>query len=76
MLLALPLLAWSAEPTLRGTGDLGVIIERGAGRVLIVNTSSNSIISRVEGLGRPVPRLGGVLARSSVTPTCSGATAG
>ena len=51
MLLALPLLAWSAEPTLRGTGDLGVIIERSAGRVLIVNTSTNSIISKVEGLG-------------------------
>ena len=51
ILLALPLLAWSAEPTLRGTGDLGVIIERSAGRVLIVNTSSNSIINKVEGLG-------------------------
>jgi protein NirF len=52
MLVALaPPLAWSAEPTLRGTGDLGVIIERGAGRVLIVNTSGNSIISRVDGLG-------------------------
>jgi len=51
ILLALPLLAWSAEPTLRGTGDLGVIIERSAGRVLIVNTSTNSIISKVEGLG-------------------------
>jgi len=47
----LPLLAWSSEPALRGTGDLGVIIERSAGRVLIVNTTTNSIISRVEGLG-------------------------
>ena len=44
-------LAWSAEPLLRGTGDLGVIIERGAGRALIVNTSTHSIIHRVEGLG-------------------------
>lgn len=44
-------LAWSAEPALRGTGDLGVIIERSAGRVLIVNTSTNSIINRVDGLG-------------------------
>jgi len=51
ILALLPVLAWSAEPTLRGTGDLGVIIERGAGRVLIVNTSGNSIISRVDGLG-------------------------
>jgi protein NirF len=51
MLLALPLLAWSGELTLRGTGDLGVIIERSAGRVLIVNTSNHQMISRVDGLG-------------------------
>lgn len=51
MLLVLPLPAWGGEPMLRGTGDLGVIIERSAGRVLIVNTSNNSIISRVDGLG-------------------------
>lgn len=50
-LLLLPTLAWSAEPVLRGTGDLGVVIERGAGRVLIVNTSTNSIVQRVTGLG-------------------------
>ncbi|MBL8258544.1 MAG: protein nirF [Candidatus Competibacteraceae bacterium] len=46
-----PLLVGSAEPTLRATGDLGVIVERGAGRVVIVNTSSNSVVQRVEGLG-------------------------
>jgi len=51
VLVCWPLLGWSAEPTLRATGDLGVIIERGAGRVVIVNTSSNSIVQRVEGLG-------------------------
>lgn len=55
LLLLWPLLVWGGEPvptpTLRATGDLGVIIERGAGRVLIVNTSSNSIVQRVEGLG-------------------------
>ncbi|MER2529608.1 MAG: cytochrome D1 domain-containing protein [Candidatus Competibacter denitrificans] len=50
-LLLWPLLVWSAEPVLRATGDLGVIVERGAGRVVIVNTSSNSIVQRVEGLG-------------------------
>ena len=43
--------AWSGEAPLRGTGDLGVIIERGAGRVLVINTSSNTIVNRVEGLG-------------------------
>ncbi len=51
MLLVLPLLAWAGEPALRGTGDLGVIIERSAGRILIVNTSNNSMINRVDGLG-------------------------
>ena len=52
MLLSLLLpLAWSGEPPLRGTGDLGVIIERSAGRILIVDTSGNSIIGRVDGLG-------------------------
>ncbi len=51
MLLVLPLLAWGGEPALRGAGDLGVIIERSAGRVLIVNISNNSMISRVDGLG-------------------------
>lgn len=51
MLLVLPLLAWGGEPALRGAGDLGVIIERSAGRVLIVNTSDNRLISRVDGLG-------------------------
>ena len=44
MLLTLPLLAWGGEPALRGTGDLGVIIERGAGRILIVDTSGNNVI--------------------------------
>ncbi|MBK9952264.1 MAG: protein nirF [Candidatus Competibacteraceae bacterium] len=51
LLLAWPLLAWNAEPVLRGTGALGVIVERGSGRILIVDTSSNSIINRVDGLG-------------------------
>lgn len=50
-LFLLPALAWGAETLLRGTGDLGVVIERGAGRVLIVNSSDNSIVQRVEGLG-------------------------
>jgi protein NirF len=35
----------------RGTGDLGVIIERADSSVQIVETSSNTSIGRVEGLG-------------------------
>ena len=38
-------------PPLRGTGDLGVIIERAAGSVLIVETTGRTILKRIEGLG-------------------------
>ena len=37
--------------TLRGTGDMGVIIERAAGRVMIVENTTNTQLSRVEGIG-------------------------
>ncbi len=36
---------------LRGTGDLGVVVERTAGSVLIVDQSEHAAIGRVEGLG-------------------------
>lgn len=39
------------QTELRGTGDLGVIIERAAGSVLIVENSNNQVLARVEGLG-------------------------
>lgn len=35
----------------RGTGDLGIVIERASGSVLIIDTSQRRVISRVEGLG-------------------------
>lgn len=35
----------------QGTGDLGVVIERATGSLLIVNTSRRSILAKVEGLG-------------------------
>lgn len=35
----------------RGTGDLGVVIERATGCVLIVETTGRSALARVEGLG-------------------------
>jgi protein NirF len=38
-------------PVVRGTGDLGVVIERAKGAVTLVNTSSRSAYGRVEGLG-------------------------
>ena len=36
---------------LRGTGDLGLAIERGTSSALIINTSHREIIERVKGLG-------------------------
>ncbi len=44
------------EPTkptlnLRGTGDLGVIIERASGSVQIIETTTHTSLARVEGLG-------------------------
>jgi len=40
-----------AAPVLRGSGDLGVVIERASGSVQIVDTSHAAVLSRVEGLG-------------------------
>jgi protein NirF len=44
-------LAACATPALRGTGDLGVIVERAAGSVLIVDTTNHVRLQRVTGLG-------------------------
>ncbi len=52
LILLLAMLAGCAQtPTLRGTGDLGIVIERASGRVAIVDTTAHSILARVEGLG-------------------------
>ena len=49
LLFLLPALAAAGE--LRGTGSLGLVIERAAGSVLIVDTMARRTIGRVEGLG-------------------------
>ncbi|MFA7432983.1 MAG: cytochrome D1 domain-containing protein [Gemmobacter sp.] len=49
--LATPILAAGAEDGLRGTGSLGVVIERATGSVLIVDTEARATLARVEGLG-------------------------
>ena len=36
---------------LRGTGDLGIIVERAAGSVVVVDTTRRSVLGRVQGLG-------------------------
>ena len=40
-----------AQPQLRGTGDLGIVIERADGSVCVVDTSARSILSCIDGLG-------------------------
>jgi protein NirF len=53
-LLLLPLLlslSACSQPMLRGTGDMGVIIERAIGQVQLVENSHNSALSTVNGLG-------------------------
>lgn len=45
------LTASCSTQALRGTGDLGVIIERAIGRVQIVEHSHNTSLAKVEGLG-------------------------
>jgi protein NirF len=39
------------NPTAKGTGDLGVVIERATGTVAIVDTSERSVLAEVTGLG-------------------------
>jgi len=36
---------------IRGTGDLGIVIERASGSVVVVDTTEHKILSRIEGLG-------------------------
>ncbi|MCQ4322038.1 cytochrome D1 domain-containing protein [Stutzerimonas stutzeri] len=45
------LLGACAEQPLRGTGDLGVVIERATGALQIIETSGQTRLARIEGLG-------------------------
>ena len=38
-------------PPPRGTGDLGIIVERATGSLLLIETTGNSVLARIEGLG-------------------------
>lgn len=40
-----------ASSTLRGTGDLGLVVEREAGKVALVETSQKTLIKEISGLG-------------------------
>lgn len=48
---ALAVLTGCASPALRGTGDLGVVIERASGSLQIVDTTHQVAIATVQGLG-------------------------
>ncbi len=43
--------AFLREAPMRGTGDLGVVIERAHGAVQIVDTTQRRVLGRIEGLG-------------------------
>jgi protein NirF len=50
-LLILLLVAGCAAPAPRGTGDLGLVVERASGSVMLVETTKRTAIGRVAGLG-------------------------
>ncbi len=50
-LLATSLLAGCATPALRGSGDLGVVIERASGSLQIIEHSGNRSLATIDGLG-------------------------
>ncbi len=49
MALAVALPAQAAE--MRGTGDLGIVVEREAGSVVVVENSTATVLGQIEGLG-------------------------
>jgi protein NirF len=51
VMLALLLLSGCANTALRGTGDMGLIVERAEGRVKIIEHSNNQVLATVSGLG-------------------------
>jgi protein NirF len=51
MLSSAALAGCAGAPPVAGTGDLGVVIERGRGTVAIVNTSTRTLLAEVPGLG-------------------------
>ena len=51
LLISALLFSGTVSAELRATGDLGVIIERGQGTALLVNTSQKTVLKRIEALG-------------------------
>ena len=52
LILGLALLGFGCStPSLRGTGDLGLVIERASGSVMLVETTGRSALGKISGLG-------------------------
>ncbi len=51
LILLFAVLLCSLNSAARGTGDLGIVIERADGSVQIIETTTNSSMGRIEGLG-------------------------
>jgi protein NirF len=50
-ILLFTVLLCSLDVSARGTGDLGIVIERADGSVQVIETSTNTSLGRIEGLG-------------------------
>ena len=50
VLAAIFLISCAGQPV-RGTGDLGLVVERAPGRVLLIETTRHSVLGRIDGLG-------------------------
>jgi protein NirF len=51
IVLAAVFLSACTQVPVRGTGNLGIVIERADGRVTVVDTTAKSVLGRIEGLG-------------------------
>ncbi len=51
LLLVLTALVGAAVSAVRGTGDLGVVVERASGQLLVVEHSHNTRLAEIDGLG-------------------------
>ncbi len=51
LLLLSVVLLWPLHSTAGGTGDLGIVIERADGSVQVIETTTNSSLGRIKGLG-------------------------
>lgn len=75
LLAAAGLLCACAQQPLRGTGDLGVVVERATGSLQLIESSGMSSLARIEGLG-DLSHASVVFSVISASPMSSAATAG